>query len=184
MLENLDEFLKRIEPEIESITGEERDTASFMKMMRLFNEVWSAKEFFLREGIHTPLVLWVAFDFQSFLFIFFFHFFPHFYIVVEHTCAYARWAHMHRFLSVRLVSLDQNSRLEVNSYLWKFSSEQHEPKRPKSTTHLQNILISLLKTDNAHCQRIGAKSFDRPWALAKQGDIALGHVWPFVCLRV
>ena len=32
-------FLKRIEPEIESITGEERDTASFMKMMRLFNEV-------------------------------------------------------------------------------------------------------------------------------------------------
>ncbi|XP_052060514.1 uncharacterized protein LOC127700861 isoform X4 [Mytilus californianus] len=39
MLENLDRFLKRTEPEIESITGEERDTASFMKMMRLFNEV-------------------------------------------------------------------------------------------------------------------------------------------------
>ncbi|XP_071095883.1 uncharacterized protein [Haliotis cracherodii] len=39
MLEKLDVFLKRIEPEIESITGEERDTASFMKMMRLFNEV-------------------------------------------------------------------------------------------------------------------------------------------------
>ena len=39
MLEKLDAFLKRIEPEIESITGEERDTASFMKMMRLFNEV-------------------------------------------------------------------------------------------------------------------------------------------------
>ncbi|XP_070202269.1 uncharacterized protein [Littorina saxatilis] len=39
MLEDLDRFLKRIEPEIESITGEERDTASFMKMMRLFNEV-------------------------------------------------------------------------------------------------------------------------------------------------
>ena len=39
MLEKLDLFLKRIEPEIESITGEERDTASFMKMMRLFNEV-------------------------------------------------------------------------------------------------------------------------------------------------
>ncbi|XP_069115919.1 uncharacterized protein [Argopecten irradians] len=39
MLGNLDLFLKRIEPEIESITGEERDTASFMKMMRLFNEV-------------------------------------------------------------------------------------------------------------------------------------------------
>ena len=41
MLEKLDIFLKRIEPEIESITGEERDTASFMKMMRLFNEVCS-----------------------------------------------------------------------------------------------------------------------------------------------
>lgn len=39
MLEKLDDFLKRIEPEIESISGEERDTASFMKMMRLFNEV-------------------------------------------------------------------------------------------------------------------------------------------------
>ncbi|KAL5020323.1 hypothetical protein ScPMuIL_003215 [Solemya velum] len=39
MLEKLDQFLKRIEPEIESITGEERDTVSFMKMMRLFNEV-------------------------------------------------------------------------------------------------------------------------------------------------
>ena len=38
-LEALDRFMKRIEPEIESITGEERDTASFMKMMRLFNEV-------------------------------------------------------------------------------------------------------------------------------------------------
>jgi len=41
MLQKLDEFLKRTEPEIESITGEERDTASFMKMMRLFNEVRS-----------------------------------------------------------------------------------------------------------------------------------------------
>ena len=39
MLESLDYFLKKTEPEIESITGEERDTASFMKMMRLFNEV-------------------------------------------------------------------------------------------------------------------------------------------------
>lgn len=39
MLKELDEFLKRTEPEIEGITGEERDTASFMKMMRLFNEV-------------------------------------------------------------------------------------------------------------------------------------------------
>ncbi|KAK2190791.1 hypothetical protein NP493_68g02016 [Ridgeia piscesae] len=39
MLSELDEFLKRTEPEIESITGEEKDTVSFMKMMRLFNEV-------------------------------------------------------------------------------------------------------------------------------------------------
>ena len=39
MLDKHDQFLKRIEPEIEGITGEERDTASFMKMMRLFNEV-------------------------------------------------------------------------------------------------------------------------------------------------
>ncbi len=37
-----------------------------------------------------------------------------------HTCSYARWAHMHRFLSVwpsiSLVSFDQNSRLEIISY--------------------------------------------------------------------
>ncbi|CAH1797693.1 unnamed protein product [Owenia fusiformis] len=39
MLQGLDQFLKRIEPELESISGEERDTASFMKIMRLFNEV-------------------------------------------------------------------------------------------------------------------------------------------------
>lgn len=39
MLENLDQFLKRIEPAIEEITGEERDTASFKRMMCLFNEV-------------------------------------------------------------------------------------------------------------------------------------------------
>ena len=39
MLAELDEFLRRTEPQIEGITGEERDTASFMKMMRLFNEV-------------------------------------------------------------------------------------------------------------------------------------------------
>lgn len=38
-LDTLADFLARIEPEIESITGEERDTVSFMKMMRLFNEV-------------------------------------------------------------------------------------------------------------------------------------------------
>ncbi|XP_022099208.1 dynein beta chain, ciliary-like [Acanthaster planci] len=43
LLTDLDSFLKRIEPEIESISGEERDTASFMRMMRIFNEV-SAKQ--------------------------------------------------------------------------------------------------------------------------------------------
>eukprot|EP00057_Strongylocentrotus_purpuratus_P006394 XP_011660868.1 PREDICTED: dynein beta chain, flagellar outer arm [Strongylocentrotus purpuratus] len=43
LLQDLDFFLKRIEPEIECISGEERDTASFMKMMRIFNEV-SAKQ--------------------------------------------------------------------------------------------------------------------------------------------
>ncbi|KAM8977325.1 uncharacterized protein RCH25_043181 [Pelodytes ibericus] len=42
-LRNLDSFLKRTEPQIERISGEERDTGSFMKMMRLFNEV-SAKQ--------------------------------------------------------------------------------------------------------------------------------------------
>ncbi|XP_075192459.1 uncharacterized protein LOC142291659 [Anomaloglossus baeobatrachus] len=40
-LKSLDSFLRRSEPQIESITGEERDTGSFMKMMRLFNEVSS-----------------------------------------------------------------------------------------------------------------------------------------------
>lgn len=44
MLLNLDAFLKRIEPEIESIRGNERDTASFMKMMRLFNEVTAEQQ--------------------------------------------------------------------------------------------------------------------------------------------
>lgn len=41
---NLDTFLKRIEPEIESIKGNERDTVSFMKMMRLFNEVTAEQQ--------------------------------------------------------------------------------------------------------------------------------------------
>ncbi len=39
VLEKLDSFMQQIEPEIDGITGEEKDTASFMKMMRLFNEV-------------------------------------------------------------------------------------------------------------------------------------------------
>ncbi|KAM4702001.1 uncharacterized protein O3C94_002925 [Discoglossus pictus] len=40
-LKSLDSFLKKTEPQIENITGEERDTGSFMKMMRVFNEVSS-----------------------------------------------------------------------------------------------------------------------------------------------
>ncbi|XP_066552369.1 uncharacterized protein LOC136718518 [Amia ocellicauda] len=38
-LQNLDAFLKRTEPQLERITGEEKDTGFFMKIMRLFNEV-------------------------------------------------------------------------------------------------------------------------------------------------
>lgn len=38
-LNELDQFLKQMEPDIEKITGEERDTATFMKIMRMFNEV-------------------------------------------------------------------------------------------------------------------------------------------------
>lgn len=46
-LVDLDLFLKRTEPELERITGEERDTASFMRMMRLFNEVMHYVVFYL-----------------------------------------------------------------------------------------------------------------------------------------
>lgn len=56
MLEKLDQFLKRIEPEIESITGEERDTASFMKMMRLFNEVCRNHKYTCISNIHMSVV--------------------------------------------------------------------------------------------------------------------------------
>jgi len=35
----MDSFLKRIEPGIEAITGQEQDIASFMRLMRVFNEV-------------------------------------------------------------------------------------------------------------------------------------------------
>ena len=38
-LNDLDAFLKRIEPGVEAITGEERDIISFMRLMRIFNEV-------------------------------------------------------------------------------------------------------------------------------------------------
>eukprot|EP00795_Rhopilema_esculentum_P016198 gene16198-7569_t len=38
-LNDLDSFLKRIEPGVEAITGEERDIFSFMRLMRIFNEV-------------------------------------------------------------------------------------------------------------------------------------------------
>lgn len=40
-LNDLDSFLKRIEPGIEAITGEEQDITSFMRLMRVFNEVRS-----------------------------------------------------------------------------------------------------------------------------------------------
>ncbi len=43
-MNELDLFLKRMEPEIEKITGEERDTATFMKIMRMFNEVSSKQQ--------------------------------------------------------------------------------------------------------------------------------------------
>ncbi|CAF0814108.1 unnamed protein product [Brachionus calyciflorus] len=43
-LNELDQFLKRMEPDIEKITGEERDTATFMKIMRMFNEVSSKQQ--------------------------------------------------------------------------------------------------------------------------------------------
>ncbi len=53
---------------------------------------------------------------------------------IEHTCAYARWALMHRFLSVRLsvclVSLDQNSKPGSNSV-----HKQH------SSWHVSNTLL-------------------------------------------
>ena len=38
-LKDLDSFLKRIEPGIEAITGKEQDIKSFMRLMRVFNEV-------------------------------------------------------------------------------------------------------------------------------------------------
>ncbi len=43
-LNELDQFLKRMEPDIEKITGEERDTETFMKIMRIFNEVSSKQQ--------------------------------------------------------------------------------------------------------------------------------------------
>ncbi|XP_051787196.1 dynein axonemal heavy chain 11-like [Erpetoichthys calabaricus] len=44
-LKSLDAFLKRTEPHIEGITGEERDTGFFMSMMRLFNESLSLNHY-------------------------------------------------------------------------------------------------------------------------------------------
>lgn len=46
-LSELDLFLKRMEPEIECVTGEERDTNTFMKIMRMFNEVDVLKNYYL-----------------------------------------------------------------------------------------------------------------------------------------
>ena len=38
--------------------------------------------------------------------------------VIEHTCAYARWAHMHHFTSVRPSVVEPKFRLENNSYMY------------------------------------------------------------------
>jgi hypothetical protein len=43
-LNELDTFLKNMEPDIENINGEERDTVTFMKIMRMFNEVSSKQQ--------------------------------------------------------------------------------------------------------------------------------------------
>ena len=58
-LNELDQFLKKMEPDIEKITGEERDTETFMKIMRIFNEVSSKQQemeikFELKEGTILP----------------------------------------------------------------------------------------------------------------------------------
>ncbi len=42
--------------------------------------------------------------------------------IFEPTCAYARWAHMHRFASVRLDVTGPKLRLEKNSHLEKYYS--------------------------------------------------------------
>ena len=44
MLNSLDSFLKRTEPGIEAITGDESDVTSFMSLMRNFNEVGFLKK--------------------------------------------------------------------------------------------------------------------------------------------
>ena len=43
-LGELDAFLRAIEPDIEKITGEERDTHTFMKIMRMFNELFAKQQ--------------------------------------------------------------------------------------------------------------------------------------------
>ncbi len=48
--------------------------------------------------------------------------------LIEHTCAYARWAHMRRFLSVCMLVTPPNFRLENNSYLKRYTS--HLPVTP------------------------------------------------------
>ena len=39
MLQRLELFLIQVEPQVDSITGLERDTASFMRLMRVFNKI-------------------------------------------------------------------------------------------------------------------------------------------------
>jgi dynein heavy chain len=43
-LVELDLFFKQMEPDIEKITGEERDITTFMKIMRMFNKVSSKQQ--------------------------------------------------------------------------------------------------------------------------------------------
>ena len=39
MLESLEKFFQEVEPEVEGISGEERDMPTFMKLMSTFNRV-------------------------------------------------------------------------------------------------------------------------------------------------
>ncbi len=66
--------------------------------------------------------------------------------IFEHTCAYARWAHMHRFLSVRPMSLDQNPRLENNSFLKQHTGAGMFPS-------LDQQLLSIFAKSTCWCHR-------------------------------
>ncbi len=73
-------------------------------------------------------------------------------LIFEPTCAYARWALMHRLASVRL-SLDQNS-LDKNSYLNNYSTgdpgplgrQQYEDSKQRQVGSHQRQVASLSKS--------------------------------------